>query len=84
LTIRDLKERLVEGDISSYSWLSTEDMWTDLLTKEMHLPQHLEDAILRNDHCLPKSQINQVKAVGTEIRMHYIRNRKQTEMKSEI
>ena len=60
----DLKERLVEGDVSSYSWLLTEDMYADLLTKEMHLTQqHLEDVICLNDLHLPKSPISQVKAV---------------------
>ena len=34
LTVTDLKERLLEGDISSYSWLSTEDMWADMLTRD--------------------------------------------------
>ena len=37
LTVMDLKERIVEGDVTSYSWLSTENMWADLLTKEMCL-----------------------------------------------
>ena len=63
--IMDLKERLVEGDMSSYSWFSTEDIYTDLQTKNMHLPQHLEDVIFKNNLHLLKSPVNQVKAVGT-------------------
>ena len=35
LTVMVLKERLVEGDITSYSWLSMDKMWADILTKEM-------------------------------------------------
>ena len=38
MTVVDLKERLVEGDILSYAWLPTERMWADLLTKEKRLP----------------------------------------------
>ena len=33
LTVVDLKERLVDGDITLYSWLSTDSMWVDILTK---------------------------------------------------
>ena len=32
-TILDLNERLVDKDIQSYSWLPTQDMLTDFLTK---------------------------------------------------
>ena len=38
LTVVDLKERLVDGDIHSYAWLPTESMWADVLTKEKRLP----------------------------------------------
>ena len=74
-----MKERQVEEDIKSYSWLSTDNMWADILTKEMHLPQGLDDVILENKMDLPKTPINQVKGVGTEVRMHNIRNRRQLE-----
>ena len=75
LTVVDLKERLVEGDITSYSWLLTDNMWVDILTKEMCLPPSLEDVFLKNTMDLPKTPVNQVKAVGTELRMNNIRNR---------
>ena len=32
-TVVDLKERLVDGDIQSFSWLPTQDMMADLMTK---------------------------------------------------
>ena len=74
-TIVDLKERLVEKDIHSYSWLPTQDMLADVMTKEMHLPQALENVFLKNEFSLPQPLVNEVKAVGTEIRMINIRNR---------
>ena len=74
-TIVDLKERLVEKDIHSYSWLPTQDMLADVMTKEMHLPQALENVFLKNEFSLPQPLMNEVKAVGTEIRMINIRNR---------
>ena len=74
-TIVDLKERLVDRDIHSYSWLPTQDMLADVLTKQMHLPQALENVFLKNEFSLPQPLVNEVKAVGTEIRMVNIRNR---------
>ena len=80
LKVRDLKERLPEGDIFLYSWLSTEDMWADVLMKEMHLPPLLEDFFLKNDLNLPRTLVNQGKAVGTEVWMHNIWNGTQPEV----
>ena len=74
-TILDLKERLVDKDIQSYSWLPTQDMLADVLTKEMRLPQALESVFLKNEFSLSQPLVNEVKAVGTEIRMVNIRNR---------
>ena len=74
-TILDLKERLVDRYIQSYSWLPTQDMLADVLTKEMRLPQALENIILKNELNLSQPLVNEVKAVGTEIRMVNIQNR---------
>ena len=76
LTVVNPQERLVEGDIASYSWLPTDSMWVDMPTKEMCLPPSLEDVILKNIMDLPKTPANQVKAVGTELRIHNICNRR--------
>ena len=51
----DLKERLVDGDVFSYSWLPTKDMWADMMTKEMQLPSSLENVILKNVMDLPQN-----------------------------
>ena len=72
LTVVDLKESLVDGEIYSYSWLTIQCMWADVMTKEMHLPPAMEDVILKNVLELPKPLINEVIAVGTEIRMSNI------------
>ena len=46
--IVDLKERLVDREISSYVWLPTQNMWVDILTKKKQLPEALEDVLIRN------------------------------------
>ena len=33
----------MEGEITSYQWLSTKEMWTDGLTKEMEMAEGLRD-----------------------------------------
>ena len=70
----DLKERLVDGYVFSYSWLPTKSMWADMMTKEMQLLSALEDVFLKNDFDLPQPLVNEVRAVGTEIQMNNIRN----------
>ena len=72
LTVVDLKERLVDGEIYSYSWLPTQSMWTDMMMKEMRLLPAMEDVIMKNVVNLQKTLVNEVKAVGTKIRMSNI------------
>ena len=80
MTIVDLKERLLRGDITKYSWLLTERMWADLLTKERKLPEDLEDVLIRNNMNLQDTSINEVKAFRQEVRMTNIQNRKAIEI----
>ena len=75
LTVVDLKKRFVDREIYSYSWLPTQSMWADMMTKEMPLPSAMEDVILKNVVNLLKTLVNEVKTEGTEIRMSNIPNR---------
>ena len=75
LTVVDLKERLVDGDVFSYSWLPTKNMLADMMKKEMQFLSALENVFLKNDLDLPQPLMNEVRAVGTEIQMNNIRNR---------
>ena len=50
-------------------------MWADMMTKERQLPSALENVFLKNDLDLLQPLMNEVKAIGTEIRMNNIRNR---------
>ena len=47
----------------------------DVLTKEMCIPQALENVILKNEISLPQLLENEVKAVGTKIRIMNIPNK---------
>ena len=35
MMVRELKDRLLEGEILSYAWLPTKHMWADVLTKDI-------------------------------------------------
>ena len=74
-TIMDLKERVLDGDVYSYLWLPTQEMLADVLTKEMKIPQALENVILKNKISISQPLVNEVKAFGTKIRIVNIRNR---------
>ena len=75
MTVVDLKERLLDGDIYSYSWLPTENMWADMLTREKRMPPALENIIVKNIMDLHNPLMNEVKTIGTEICLANIRNR---------
>ena len=62
--IVDLKERLIRGDISSHLWLPMQNMWVDVLRKDMSLHEVLEDVLLRNGMKIGDTTINQVKVFG--------------------
>ena len=76
--IVDLKERLIRGEVSSYSWLPTISMWADILTKEKKVPQELEDVLKSNRMNHGNTSINKVMAFGQEVWMVNIRNRNNT------
>ena len=74
MTVWELKDKLLDGEVLSYAWLPTEHMWADVLTKEMRMPEALEKVLTENVMVLPKTNINEVKAFGSEVRMENIRN----------
>ena len=76
MVIVDLKERLLNGEITSIAWLLMEKMLADLLTTEMKLPDDLEDILIRKKMSLPDTTVNEVRAFGQDVRMRNIRNKK--------
>ena len=49
-----------------------------MLTKEMKMPDEVENLMTRNVFQFSNSDVNTVKSVGDELRMYNIRNRKAT------
>ena len=63
----DLKQILIDEDISSYAWLPTDSVWADILTKEKKMPSTFEEVITKNNLSLGDTTINKVKAFGQEV-----------------
>ena len=45
-TVADLKEKLIQKEIESYSWLDTKDMIADILTKECKENDDMVDILI--------------------------------------
>merc|ERR1711996_203332 len=71
-----MKEKLRDGEIKSYQWVSTKQMWADGLTKEMEMADGLWE-LLKTGRCeLVKEEVNKVVCEKEEIKMLNIRKRK--------
>ena len=79
MTVQEMKEKLLDGEIKSYQWLSTKEMWADGLTKEMEMAEGLRQ-LLKEGKCeMVKEEVNKVVCENGEIKMLNIRNRKKKE-----
>ena len=72
--ITDLKQRLIDDEISSYAWLPSNSMWANILTKEKKMPPTFGEVIAKDNLTLRDTTINKVKAFGQEVWMMNIRN----------
>ena len=79
MTVQEMKEKLIEGEIKSYQWLSTKEMWVDGLTKEMEMAEGLRKLLKEGKYMLMKEEVNKVVCENEEIKMLNIRNRKKKE-----
>ena len=68
-----LKERLETKDVEFYSWLDTDDMLADMLTKEMKESSDMIEILWKNHFRLYRSADNKVAYANHEFK---ISNRK--------
>ena len=80
MTVKDLKDRLLQGEVTSYSWLPTKEMMADCLTKEMKMPESMESVLLGEGLVLKEPFLNEILNVDGKLRMRNIRNRKKVEI----
>ena len=75
MTVQELKEKLMQGEVSLYQWISTTDMWSDGLTKEVDMADGLERMLKTGKCMLEDKEVNKVIYKDQEIRMLNIRNK---------
>ena len=76
MVVQEMKEKLRDGEITSYLWVSTKNIWADGLTKEMTMTEGLRK-LLKEGKCeMVTKDINKVICENEEIKMLNIRNRK--------
>ena len=79
MKVQEMKEKLIEGEVKSYQWLSTKEMWADGMTKEMEMVGGLRK-LLQSGKCeIRKEEVNKVVYENEEVKMLNIRNRKKKE-----
>merc|ERR1712121_333548 len=76
MVVKDMKDKLREGDITSYQWVSTKDIWADGLTKEMSMTEGMRNLLKQGTCSMVPQDINKVICQNNEIKMLNIRNRK--------
>ena len=81
MTVQEMKEKLKEGEIKFYQWLSTKEMWADGLTKEMEMAEGLRKLLKERKCEIVKEEVNKVVCENEEIKMLNIRNRRKKEEK---
>ena len=79
MTVQEMKEKLMDGEVKSYQWLSTKEMWADGMTKEIEMADGLRK-LLQSGQCkIQNEEINKVIYENEEIKMVNIRHRKKRE-----
>merc|ERR1712112_631426 len=83
MVVQDMKDKLREGDVTSYQWISTKDMWADRLTKEKLMTDGVRN-LLKEGKCEAMTgNVNKVICKDEEIKMLNIRNRGQVTAKGQ-
>ena len=80
MVVQEMKEMLRDGNISSYQWVSTKDIWADGLTKEMAMTAGMRKLLKEGKCDMVHKDINKVICQDEEIKMLNIRNRKNVEL----
>ena len=71
--IADLKEKLMEKEVESYSWLDTKDMIADILTKECKENDDLTQILFGGTLRVASNEHNLVHYENEEFKLEYVR-----------
>merc|ERR1712240_486271 len=74
--IAEMKDKLRDGEITSYQWVLTKNIWADGLTKEMSMTEGMRNLLKQGTCSMVLQDINKVICQNDKIKMLNIRNRK--------
>ena len=69
----------MEGDLRSYQWIPTREMWSDGLTKEIEMAEGLRKMMKTGVCELKNDEVNKVMYENDEVKMLNIGKRKRSE-----
>ena len=58
MIVKEMKDRLIEGEVTSYQWMPTDQMWADALTKELEIPEGLQKLIANGNLDMEDKELN--------------------------
>merc|ERR1712115_297351 len=76
MVVQEMKDKLRDGEINLYQWVSTKQIWADGLTKEMSMTEGMRSLLKKGKCDMVSDDINKVICHNEEIKMLNIRNRK--------
>ena len=76
MLVKEMKDKLRDGEIDSYQWVSTKKIWADGLTKEMPMTDGVRKLVKSGTCDMVSEDINKVICHNEEIKMINIRNRR--------
>ena len=80
--VTEMKEKLTDGEITSYQWVSTKDIWADELTKEKSMSEGVRKLLKQGACSMVQKEENKVVNQDGEVKMINMRNRKQIQFKT--
>merc|ERR1712115_490964 len=76
MVVQEMKDKLRDGEKDSYQWVSTKQIWTDGLTKEMPMTYGVRNLLKKGKCDMVSEDINKVVCQDGEVKMLNIKNRK--------
>ena len=80
--VSEMKDKLTEGEITSYQWVSTKDIWADGLTKEKSMSEGVRKLLKQGACSMVRQEENKVVNQDGEVKMINMRNRKQIQFQT--
>ena len=80
--VSEMKDKLTDGEITSYQWVSTKDIWADELTKERPMSEGVRNLLKKGTCNMGQKEENKVINQNGEVKMINERNRKQIKFKT--